>query len=151
MPVGDPLDPVLYSWWVLALGIVLVLGALAWVLWVLRRPRTVNYAQMVRDRKAPQVRITYGQQLEELFARFQRREIDPREFHLEVAELVRKFGSERMGRDLSTMSRSEVERFAPGTELGPLLARCEEPSFARDPQSIGMQTFQWARQVITQW
>lgn len=151
MPVGEPLDPVLYSWWVLALGIVLVLGALAWVLWVLRRPRTVPLAQMMRDRQAPKVRLSYGQKLEALYRRFVERSIDVREFHLQTAVLVREFGSERVGRDLSTLSRGEVEAFYPGTELGPLLARCEQPSFSRDASGQAQQTFNWAREVIAQW
>ena len=151
MPVGEPLDPVLYSWWVLALGILLVLLALAWILWVLRRPRSVNYAQLARDRKAPEVRLSYGQKLDALVQRFRSGELDLRTFHLKIAELVREFGSARMGRDLSTMSRGEVESFYPGSNLGPLLARCEQPSFSRDSAGEAQQTALMAREVIAQW
>lgn len=152
MPVGDPLSPVLYSWWVLTLGIVLVLAAIAWILWVLRRPRQATAAaQMLRDRQAPQVRLSYGQKLDALVQRFRSGEINLREFHLKIAELVREFGSARMGRDLSTMSRGEVEAFYPGSNLGPLLARCEQPSFSRDAAGEAQQTALMAREVIQQW
>lgn len=151
VPVGEPLDPVLYSWWVPALAGVLILAAIAWVLWVLRKPRTVNFAQMARDRRAPEVRLGYGQKLDALVGRFHRGEIDLRAFHLQIAELVREFGSERMGKDMSTMSRGEVESYYPGSNLGPLLARCEHPSFSRDAAGEAHHTEAMAREVIAQW
>ncbi|MDO5495010.1 MAG: hypothetical protein Q4G64_04795 [bacterium] len=145
---GDPALPVSYSWWVPTLGAVLVLAAIAWVvftLWKRRGPRPAGPINPGR------LRSTYGDQIEGVYASFQRGEITLRDLHLKISEIVRDFGSKRAGRNLQVMSRREVEDVMPGTMLSDLLTRCEQPSFSRDPAAEAEQTVGMAREVISRW
>ncbi|HZK05986.1 MAG TPA: hypothetical protein VFC82_09090 [Actinomycetaceae bacterium] len=146
----DPASPAAYSWWVPALGAVLVLLVIAWLVFVLRRPRAVPEGKK-RDREAGELRAEYGRRLEDYYVQYTAGTLTLRDFHLEVAGLVRGFGTERMGRDLAWMSRGEVVEYFPGSDLGELLARCEQPSFSHDPDAEAAQTFGMAQGVITEW
>ena len=146
----DPVDPVAYAWWVPALGLILLLLAIAWVVYLLRTPRG-RTRSATPERSVPQLRSSFGERLESVYAAFQRGEVTLRDLHLQVAEIVREFGSGRVGRDLTAMSRGEVVAFMPGSRLGELLSRCEQPSFSRDPAAEAEHTVGIAREVITRW
>lgn len=146
----DPALPVAYAWWVPTLGLTLLVVAIAWVLYLLRQPRE-RTRQAAPERSVPQLRVSFGDRLEAAYAAFQRGEISLRDLHLQVAGIVRGFGSSRVGRDLTAMSRGEVVAFMPGSRLGELLARCEQPSFSRDPAAEAEHTVGIAREVITRW
>jgi len=139
--------PVLYAWWVLAFGVALLLAAAAWLWWVLRRRGEGDAV----GRVAGPVRRTYRVRVDEVYERFTRGEIDLRALHLELARLVREFGSERVGQDLTWMSRGEVAEYHPRTGLGPLLARYEQPSFSRDSRVEAETTMRMTREVIESW
>lgn len=149
MPDFEPRDPLPYDLWVPILGFVLVGLALAWLVYMLWKPG--DRRQRRRDQNAPQVRATYGQRLDGLLASFQQGQLDLRQYHLEVGKLIRDFGSARQGRDLTTMSRSEIAGLLPGSKLGELLGRIEQPSFDRDPNAMAQQTHAMAREVIVEW
>lgn len=148
MSIADVISPQLYAWWVPALAVaaLAVAGVLLW--WSLRRrpPRTVQSPQ-----QAAATRATYLNRFEAEYARFERGELDLRGFHLRVASLVREFGSQRMGRDLTAMSRSEVEEAYPRVGIAVLLRRCEQPSFAPDSRAQARTTMDQVREVVAKW
>lgn len=147
MFVDDAIGPVLYAWWVPALGaLALVLaGALLW--FALRRPTATKGTRP----SAAFSRATARSRVEEEYARFESGEIDLRTFHLHVAAIVREFGSARMGRDLTAMTRAEVEAAYPRGGVGVLLGRCEQPSFSRDSRAEARATFAQVIEVIARW
>lgn len=148
MSIADVVSPQLYSWWVPVLGVVLLVAAGALLWWALRR-RPPHMAQSAGQATA--TRATYLQQFEAEYGRFERGEIDLRAFHLRVAALVREFGSQRMSRDLTSMSRAEVEAAYPRVGLAVLLRRCEQPSFARDSRAEARATMDQVREVVSKW
>ncbi len=140
MPAVDP--PVLYAWWVLVLGVLLVGAAIAWLVWMfLRRPPAAPAGP-------PPVTASWDRRVDALYARFRAGELDLRELHLALARLVREYGSERTGRDLTWMSRAEVAETFPRTGLGPLLARYEQPSFSRDSRVEAETSIRMTREVM---
>ena len=148
MPDVDPALPVSYAWWVPVLGFLLLAAAIAWVVFVLWRPRTPRPAG---PEDAGRLRASFGEQLEGAYGAFRRGEITLRDLHLQVAGIIRSFGSRRVGRDLTALSRREAQAYLPGSGLGELLERCEEPSFARDPAAEAEQTMGLAREVMARW
>lgn len=149
MPEFEPVDPAPYSWWVPALGALLLIVVALWLIHVLRGRRSQTPQTAYQD--VPRLRSGFGDRLDQVHTAFMRGEIDLRELHLQVAEIVRGFGSGRVGRDLTPMSRGEVAAFMPGSVLAELLQRCEQPSFSRDPAAEAEHTIGLAREVITSW
>lgn len=143
MPAAEAAAPVQYAWWVLALGVILVVAALAWLAWALLR-RT-------EDPQPEAPGLSWGGRVDALYGQFSRGELDLRALHLALAQLVRELGSERTGRDLSWMSRAEVLASFPRTGLGPLLARFEQPSFSFDPREEAETSVRLTKEVIARW
>lgn len=143
MPGIEP--PVTYAWWVPALGAVLLVTAVALLLWLASRARTVGPD---RERTA-RGRTDWQGAVETLHARFLAGELDLRGLHLALAHLVRGFGTERTGTDLTSMTRGEVAEGFPAA--GELLARFEQPSFARDPRTEARESVDRTLEVISRW
>lgn len=143
MPGIEP--PVTYAWWVPALGAVLLVTAVALLLWLASRARTVGPD---RERTA-RGRTDWWGAVETLHARFLAGELDLRGLHLALAHLVRGFGTERTGTDLTSMTRGEVAEGFPAA--GELLARFEQPSFARDPRTEARESVDRTLEVISGW
>ncbi|NCD16366.1 MAG: hypothetical protein EOL91_03465 [Actinobacteria bacterium] len=143
MPGIEP--PVTYAWWVPALGAVLLVTAVALLLWLASRARTVGPD---RERTA-RGRTDWWGAVETLHARFLAGELDLRGLHLALAHLVRGFGTERTGTDLTSMTRGEVAEGFPAA--GELLARFEQPSFARDPRTEARESVDRTLEVISRW
>jgi len=143
MPGIEP--PVTYAWWVPALGAVLLVTAVALLLWLASRARTVG-----PDREwTARGRTDWRGAVETLHARFLAGELDLRGLHLALAHLVRGFGTERTGTDLTSMTRGEVAEGFPAA--GELLARFEQPSFARDPRTEARESVDRTLEVISRW
>ncbi len=143
MPGIEP--PVTHAWWVPALGAVLLVTAVALLLWLASRARTVGPD---RERTA-RGRTDWWGAVETLHARFLAGELDLRGLHLALAHLVRGFGTERTGTDLTSMTRGEVAEGFPAA--GELLARFEQPSFARDPRTEARESVDRTLEVISRW
>ena len=143
MPGIEP--PVTYAWWVPALGAVLLVTAVALLLWLASRARTVGPD---RERTA-RGRTDWWGAVETLHARFLAGELDLRGLHLALAHLVRGSGTERTGTDLTSMTRGEVAEGFPAA--GELLARFEQPSFARDPRTEARESVDRTLEVISRW
>lgn len=142
MPGIEP--PVEYAWWVPALGALLLALALAWLLWLAHRTRPAR-----PDRPQPGgSRTDWRGAVDELHGRFLAGELDLRGLHLGLAALVRAFGTERTGEDLTSMTRAEVAETLPRSGIGELLARYEQPSFARDPHTEARESVDRTLEVI---
>lgn len=151
MFVDDAFGPVLYSWWVPTLGLVLLVAAGVWLWLVLRKPKQRPLNPVQTAAQAERSRNTAMGRIDEEYRRFEAGEIDLRTFHLRVAAIVREFGSQRMGRDLTSMSRGEVEKAYPRGGVGVLLRRCEQPSFSRDSKAEARATMNQVSEVIAKW
>ena len=149
MFVDDAIAPLLYAWWVPALG-VLAIALAGLLLWFALRPPKKRHPRQSAEQAAFS-RTTARSRLDEEYARFESGEIDLRTFHLHVAAIVREFGSARMGRDLTAMTRAEVEEAYPRGGVGALLKRCEQPSFSRDSRAEARATFTQVIEVIDRW
>lgn len=150
MFADDAFDPVLYSWWVPTLGglAIVLAGLLLWC--VLRKPKP-STKPVQTEAEAAKSRSTALGRVQEQYERFEKGEIDLREFHLKVAAIVREFGSQRMGRDMTAMTRAEVEESYPRGGVGVLLRRCEQPSFSRDSKAEARTTMDKVAEVIGKW
>lgn len=150
MFVDDAFAPLLYSWWVPALGLlgIVLAGLLLW--WSLRAPRP-STKPVQSSAEAQRSRQTALSRIQAEYERFEAGEIDLRHFHLRVAAILREFGSQRMGRDLTSMTRSEVEAAFPRGGVGILLRRCEQPSFSRDSRAEARTTMNQVSEVVSKW
>ncbi len=150
MFADDTIGPLLYTWWVPTLG-VLAIALAGLLLWFALRPPRQKGGRRQTNAQAASSRATARSRVEEEYARFESGEIDLRTFHLQVAAIVREFGSARMGRDLTAMTRSEVEVAYPRGGVGILLKRCEQPSFSRDSRAEARATLSQVIEVIDRW
>lgn len=151
MFVDDAVPPVLYSWWVPALGALLLVLAALWVWFALRKRTGESPRRMQTEAQAADTRVTFLARFETEYNRFLNDEIDLRDFHLRVANLTREFGTARMGRNILSMSRAEVEEAFPRMGIGVLLRRCEQPSFSRDSRAEAHTTMTKVHEVVERW
>lgn len=162
MPVDELNGPVAFAWWVLPLGLALLLLAVGWVVAVLvttrRRaepgPPPPPPAVHARpgDRFAT-VRPLYLARVDEVERRFDAGELDARGVHLELSAVVRDFATIRRGVDARVLTLSELRRIDGAKRLATLIESYYRPSFARFG-TVGASTenaLQGARRVISQW
>lgn len=139
------LPPVLYAWWVPGLGLALLAAAALWLLWLLARARRRG------PEAAPVDRQSFLARVDGLEDRFARGETDLRGLHLALAALVREFGTARLGRDITPLTRREVDAAFPQTGLGELLGRFEQPSFAQSPEVEAATSLRRTREAVGSW
>ncbi|MBX9245991.1 hypothetical protein ICW40_14375 [Actinotalea ferrariae] len=164
MPVDELNDPVLYSWWVPVLGVLLVALAIGYVVWAVR------YTRRRPEHDAPppappqrrlgpyddpyaSVRPVYLAKVDAVEARFAAGELDARALHLELSAVVREFGSVRRGVDTRVLTLSDLRRVDGTRRLANLIETYYRPAFARSG-ALGASTEQaiaGARRVISQW
>lgn len=149
MPADDLLAPVAYSWWIPALGGALLVLVACWyalVLLTTRRRRSRRGRQMpARQRR------TYTDDVIDLYASYQRDDIDLRELHLALARTMRNFASERLARDVRPWTAQEVAEHDPTARVGDLLEVWEEPSFARRSDAEAIRARDGALEVMQRW
>lgn len=163
MPVDELNDPVLYSWWVPVLGVVLVALAVAYVVWAVRHTRRrpeqdVPPAPPVRqlgpyDDPYASVRPVYLAKVDALEQRFDAGELDARALHLELSAVVREFGTVRRGVDTRVLTLSDLRRVDGARSLANLIETYYRPAFARYG-AVGASTeraLEGAREVISRW
>ncbi|WP_127130018.1 hypothetical protein [Georgenia sp. SYP-B2076] len=153
MPDADLFPPEAYSWWVPALGALLLVAVAAWFVLVHRRTDPGRMARPGRApaRMTPGLRQRYTAEVEEHHARFRAGVYDLRALHLELARTMREFASERVGTDVRAWTRGDVAGFDPTRRVGHLLARWEEPSFAPDSDAEAAASTERAKEVIATW
>ncbi|MBD5785817.1 hypothetical protein IF650_06445 [Cellulosimicrobium terreum] len=150
MPVDELVDPVGYSGWWTALGIGLLLAAVAvvgLVLWFTRARAQEKAAQTATRTPgyAPgdpwaSLRNEYAERIEAIAHRFRDGELDERGLHLALSAEVRAFASARLGQDTSSMTLSEIQQLAGAGHLTQLIASYYRPSFADDDDPAARRT-----------
>ncbi|WP_413451808.1 hypothetical protein AA0Y32_14180 [Georgenia phoenicis] len=144
------LPPESYSTWVPVVGVLLLLAVAGWYAFVLLSTRRPD-----RPREpgplSPDGRARFEEDVEAALAAYRAGESDVRGLHLELARIMRSFASERLGRDVRSWTAREVAEHDPTAQLGDLLHRWEEPSFARRSDAEAETAASSAREVIRRW
>ena len=161
MPADELVDPVRYSEWVLILGLALVLGALAWVGWVLFSKRLARWVTDPKPRSRPEtpdadlfapMRAVYLERVGEVERRHGAGELDRRGVHLTLSAVVREFASDR-GIDARHMTLRELRELAGTESLARLIESYYRPAFARNAARVADvdTALAGAREVISTW
>ncbi|MGC5627624.1 hypothetical protein ACPYO6_05180 [Georgenia sp. Z1344] len=142
-----------YPWWVLVLGVVLVLAAVAWIVLVLvltsaRRERSRADVPL---RMADAERERFIAEVEEHYAAYEAGALDLRALHLKLARTMRAFVSERVGRDVRSWTVRDISSHDPTARAGGLLSVWEEPSFAHRSDAEARAARDGAVEVIRRW
>lgn len=161
MPVDDLYDPVVYSWWVPVVGVLLIALVVGYLVWAVRSTR-----RRPEDRLPPPppreayggdpfvaVRPVFLAKVDALERRYTAGELDARALHLELSAVVRDFASVRRGMDARVLTLSELRRIQGTKRLANLIETYYRPAFARYG-AVGASTehaVAGARRVISQW
>jgi len=167
VPADELLDPVGYPGWWTAVGIAVLLVAVAVVVLVLWLTRA-GAAEKAASAPSPPspagpldpfgaLRAEYDQRLEAVARRFRAGELDERGLHLALSAEVRGFATGRLGQDASSMTLSEIQQLAHAERLTQLVTRYYRPSFADHAQDERARTtdaedsIARAREVVRTW
>lgn len=147
------LPPEAYSWWVLWIGITLILISLVWIGWLVIRYRFARASGVFDEPTLAEISLEmyqrYSQQIGEIRQRYQAGEISARDVHLSLSVLMRALATERSGIDLEVATVSEIcEQFRQWPNLGLFLTRCESPSFSSREDSNTDEIINLAYEVI---
>lgn len=167
MPVDELVDPVGYPGWWTAVGVAVLLVAVAVVVGILWSTRASAQEKAAARPTGPSplgppdpygpLRLEYERRLDAVEQRFRAGELDERALHLALSAEVRGFATGRTGQDASSMTLSEIEQLADGQRLTPLIARYYRPSFAdhdNDPRARSTDaedSIARARAVVRTW
>ena len=146
MPAVELWSPEQFAWWVLALGVGLLVAVVGWYIVVFRstrEPRPDAPQQLGRGERG-----RFDARVTALFERYHAEDLDLRGLHLELARAMREYATLQLGRDVSSWTASEVNQAQPDSALGELLTEWEEPSFARRSDAEAQQAVSSAREVI---
>ncbi|TRW46958.1 hypothetical protein [Georgenia yuyongxinii] len=151
MPAADLLPPEAYSWWVPALGLLLLAAVGGWLAWVHRSTDPRRRPARQPEHPGAGLRARYTAQVDSLHAAYRDGALDLRGLHLELGRTMREFASERLGTDVRSWTRADVAGHDPTRRVGHLLARWEEPSFAPDSDAEATTSTTRAKEVIGTW
>ena len=164
MPSDELYPPVAYSWWVPALGLLLLLLVVAWFIVVFRRTRRVAPTDAVDD--APRhadvpsrarvdpyraLRDVHLARLGDVERRRAAGEISSREAHLELSAIARSFGTARTGTDMTVLTVREVRALGGASRMSALLDRLSPGAFAPRSKRTVSTSIAQARAVIDTW
>ncbi|MFF2620902.1 hypothetical protein [Oerskovia jenensis] len=172
MPDDELYAPVLYSGWWAALGVVLLLLVVGWVVFAFVSTRAsaqekaarfpVPWAPGTPDPYAG-LRAEFEAHLDAVEAAYLAGGLDERGLHLALSKEVRGFASGRLGVDASVLTLSEIESMTGTAHLTRLIARYYHPSFAEDEaldlptpperggSPDGRESIDRARSVVRTW
>lgn len=154
---ADPAPPVQYSWWVIALGLVLLAVVALWYWWVFHRtrprPAEDEGSDTRRGGRDPHaaVRAEMLAEVESAYGRYQAGDADLRDLHLDFNHIMRRFASARTGLDTSSLTVSELGRLERSEQLRALLEDFQEPAFAAASDAKAAMAADQAREVIRTW
>ena len=146
-------EPLLYSNWVLILGIGLLVIVIVWVVGLLIAHRRSQVRPKVEVRTLSQAhRARYSRLIDEVATDYGDGTLTAREAHLSLATLIRAAATERLRINVESTTASEARRLIPGW---PLLAQalewCEDGSFPVGAASQKVdQGLDYARAVVFQ-
>ena len=124
-------DPLLYSNWVLILGIALLVVAATWVIGLLVAYRRSKVRPEFEVRSLSQAhRARYSRLIDEVSTNYGSGVLTGPEAHLALAAIIRAAATERTRINLESATASEARVLAPGWPiLADALAWCEDGSF----------------------
>jgi len=150
LPAAELWPPEHLAWWLLAVGLGLLVLVALWYVFVFRstRPERPHQPPIIGSGE----RGGFEARVAELHRRYEARDLDLRGLHLELARTMREYASARLGRDVSSWTASELaEATRSDVALGDLLLEWEEPSFARRSDAEADRAVAGAREVIARW
>ncbi|QTE28121.1 hypothetical protein [Pengzhenrongella sicca] len=164
MPSDELYPPVAYSWWVPALGALLLLLVVAWFVLVVWRTRRAAPTDVVVDATKPAdapsrarvdpyraLRDAHLARLDDVARRSKAGAISSRDAHLELSVIARSFGTARMGVDMTVLTVREVRALGGAIRMSALLDRLSPGAFApRSKRTVSASTDR-AREVIDTW
>lgn len=150
---ADPIPPVQYSWWVWALGLLLLALVAAWYWWVARISRPRDSSGRGRGSHDPYaaLRAEYLGEVDAAYERYTGGESDLRALHLDYNHIMRQFASQRAGVDASSLTVSELRQLEHSDALVMLLEDYQEPAFAAASDAQALAATEQAREVIRTW
>jgi hypothetical protein len=161
MPASDELyPPAQYGWgWILiAIGILLLLGAAAWLLIVLTRPRrsitlpgTASYAPPTAE-ILDQLRSEYLADVQRIEDEYRSGNMPPKRANLELSRVVRSFVNEYSGLEAPVLSLDDLVERGVDPSLIDAIRRHYYPSiFQRGPAVDPTYGADAARAVVRSW
>jgi len=165
VPAVELVDPVGYSWVWTLVGVVMLVGLVAWYVWLVwstrKKPGAVEPTTAPPlDRATPPagstdpwdpVRQIYLAQLAEVGARHASGELDVRGVHLEIRRVMRAYTKARTGIDAETFTFSDAAKVSLTAPLSKALKQLSYPTFAASSTARPDRSLYRARRVIEQW
>lgn len=161
----DLYDPVALSGWWGWVGLGLMLLAVAWVVYAIRRGRRAPVepppppppppppsSPVETDPYAAARRLHLGM-VDTLEARYAAGELDARGLHLELSTVVRDFATVRRGVNARILTLRELRRVSGTKRLAALIESYYRPAFARHGGAVASaeSALAGAREVIREW
>lgn len=146
-------EPLLYSNWVLILGIALLVIAATWVVGLLVAYRRSRVRPKFEVRSLSQAhRARYSRLINEVGADYDSQALTAPEAHLALAAIIRAAATERTRTNFESVTASEAQILAPGWPvLADALAWCEDGSFPAGGASQRVeQGLSYAQTVVFQ-
>lgn len=153
--VPELYPPVQYEWWWLALAVavIAVLAAGAWLVWALTRPpreRPEPIAPL--DDRLDQLRLTHLAAIDEAERRYAARELSARDANAELSRIARAFVNDYTGVETPVLSLAELQARGMSPELIDAVRRHFYPSlYAEGPPIDPVAGAEAARRVVTGW
>ncbi|OJU41219.1 MAG: hypothetical protein BGN97_15860 [Microbacterium sp. 69-10] len=161
MPAPDDLyPPVQYGWgWILlAIGILLLLGVAAWLLWFLTRPKhsiTLHGAPSYTPPTADvltQLRTEYLADVQRIEDAYRSGNMPPKQANLELSRLVRGFVNDYSGLEAPVLALDDLVARGVDPALIDAIRRHYYPSiFQRGPAIDPRYGAEAARKVVRSW
>ncbi|WP_226533474.1 hypothetical protein [Microbacterium paraoxydans] len=162
MPGSDELYPPAqygWGWMLLALGILLVLIAAAWLLILLTRPRhtlsvgeqSAGQAPLIVD-VLSQLRTEYLTRIQQIETDYRERRLSPRQANLELSRVVRTFVNEYSGLEAPVLALDDLVARGVHPALIDAMGRHYYPSIFRQGPAIDpVAGAEAARTVVRSW
>lgn len=161
MPGSDELYPPAqygWGWMLLAIGILLLLIAAAWLVVVLTRPRRVGDTgdagrpQPLAEDVLSQLRTEYIERIERIETDYCERRLTPRNANLELSRVVRTFVNEYSGLEAPVLSLEDLRARGVHPALLDAMGRHYYPSIFRQGPAIDpLAGAEAARTVVRTW
>ncbi|MFK3677229.1 hypothetical protein ACI2IP_05825 [Microbacterium sp. NPDC090218] len=162
MPGSDELYPPAqygWGWMLLAIGILILLVAGAWLLIVLTRPRrvlsftdeTTGHGPLIVD-VLSQLRTEYLVRIQQIETDYQERRLSPRQANLELSRVVRTFVNEYSGLEAPVLALDDLVARGVHPALIDAMGRHYYPSIFRQGPAIDpVAGAEAARTVVRSW
>lgn len=161
MPGSDELYPPAqygWGWMLLAIGILILLIAAAWLVIMLTRPRRGMVVADAGQQPVPtadvlsQLRTEYFERIQQIETDYRERRLSPRNANLELSRVVRTFVNEYSGLEAPVLSLEDLKARGVHPALIDAMGRHYYPSiFRQGPPVDPVAGAEAARTVVRTW